>query len=111
MRWADLFADLEAQLDSEQATQQRAEVADRSRRELASIALLDRLSAHLNRTIQVGVGGSDRSAARSSTRPPSGYWSKRAQGARPWCPFGPVCGSRAWGERSRSRPSDQLPDA
>ncbi len=57
MRWADLFADLEAQLDSEQATEHRTEVADRSRRELASIALLDRLSAHLNRPIQLGVEG------------------------------------------------------
>jgi hypothetical protein len=57
MRWTELFADLEAQLDNEEAAEQRVEVAERSRRELASITLLDRLAAHLGEPIQLGVEG------------------------------------------------------
>jgi hypothetical protein len=57
MRWDDLFADLEAQLDRDDAAELRAEVADRSRRELAAIALLDRASAHLGTDVQLGVSG------------------------------------------------------
>jgi hypothetical protein len=57
MRWADLFADLEAQVQAEHDADHRAEVADRSRRELASIRLLDRLTGHLGRPVRVGLRG------------------------------------------------------
>ena len=57
MRWDDLFADLEAQLDLEQAAELWVEVADRSRRELAAISLLDRASAHVGSPVQLGVTG------------------------------------------------------
>src|SRR3954447_25337572 len=57
MRWTELFADLEAQLDAQQDAEHRAEIAHRDRRELASIGLLDPLTAHLGRPIRLGVHG------------------------------------------------------
>jgi hypothetical protein len=41
MRWDELFGDLEAQLDAFDAAQTEAEVADRARRELALLRLVD----------------------------------------------------------------------
>jgi len=57
MRWDELFADLEAQLNRAAATELDLEVADRSRRELAAITLLDRTTAHRGAVVQVGVRG------------------------------------------------------
>ena len=57
MRWNDLFADLDAQLESAQAAEQWAEVVDRSRREFAGLSLLDRASAHLGANLLLGVVG------------------------------------------------------
>jgi hypothetical protein len=57
VRWDDLFADLEAQLDRDEDAGLRAEVADRSRRELAAISILDRACAHLGTELQLGVSG------------------------------------------------------
>jgi hypothetical protein len=57
MRWEDLFADLEAQAHADEAVDLRAEVADRTRRELARVALADRLAAHLGRDLSLGVNG------------------------------------------------------
>jgi hypothetical protein len=57
VRWDDLFADLEAQLEHNDDAELWAEVADRSRRELAAIALLDRACAHLGVELQLGVAG------------------------------------------------------
>jgi hypothetical protein len=45
MRWRDLFADLEGQAEAWERADLDAEVADRSRAELGSIALRQRLSA------------------------------------------------------------------
>jgi hypothetical protein len=58
MRWDELFADLEAQLEREAAAEHRAEVADRTRRELASLTLLDRLVAHRGSMLSLGICGS-----------------------------------------------------
>lgn len=53
MRWEGLFADLEAQLEREDAAQMDAEVADRTRREQATTHLADRVRAHVGRTLVV----------------------------------------------------------
>ena len=45
MRWDELFADLESQWGAEVRRELDAEVADRTRRERATIGLLDRLAA------------------------------------------------------------------
>jgi hypothetical protein len=58
MRWDELFADLEAQLEREEAAEHRAEIADRTRRELAWITLLDRLVAHRGSMLSLGICGS-----------------------------------------------------
>lgn len=57
MRWQALFADLEAQLDAAQAAELASEVADRSRRELAAVGLLDRLRAMVGASVAVAAAG------------------------------------------------------
>jgi hypothetical protein len=57
VRWDQLFADLESQLEAEGAAEHRAEVADRTRREQAALTVLDRLAAYRGHRIQLGVAG------------------------------------------------------
>ncbi len=45
MRWDELFDDLEAQLGAEERRERDSEVADRTRRERASVVLLSRFAA------------------------------------------------------------------
>jgi hypothetical protein len=59
MRWDELFDDLEAQLDEVAAADLAAEVADRSRRELAVLRLVDRLRPVLGQSLAVRVRGTD----------------------------------------------------
>jgi hypothetical protein len=57
MRWDDLFRDLEAQLTAAAGAEMDAEVADRSRREAAHLALLDRARAATGRPVVLRVAG------------------------------------------------------
>lgn len=55
MRWESLFADLEAQLQQADALALDAEVADRTRRELAAVRLADRLRSHAGAALSVSL--------------------------------------------------------
>lgn len=57
MRWTDLFDDLEGQLDAAVAAEQSAEVAERARREAASIGLLDRLRPAVGAPLSLHLQG------------------------------------------------------
>lgn len=57
MRWERLFEDLEAQLAEAELDGMRAEVADRTRREVAKVRLRDRIRAAQGREVVVRVSG------------------------------------------------------
>jgi len=57
VRWDELFADLEAQLDAQEAADLAGEVADRTRRERALVELADRLVAAQGRVLAAQLVG------------------------------------------------------
>jgi len=57
MRWDRLFDDLEAQFDAAASAEFAAEVADRARREHASVRVIDRLRPNVGSEISVRVQG------------------------------------------------------
>ncbi len=57
VRWDQLFADLEAQLEAEVARDLMLEVADRIRRERAQVGLPERLLAHRCAPVSVSLQG------------------------------------------------------
>lgn len=62
MRWDDLFRDLEAQWSEAERQEAEAEIADRTRRELAGVAMLDRLRAAGSAVLDLQVQGAGRVA-------------------------------------------------
>lgn len=59
MRWEDLFADLEAQLDSAQEVELAEEVLDLARSEEASVPLAARLRGRRGHPLVVGISNGD----------------------------------------------------
>jgi hypothetical protein len=57
VRWEQLFADLEAQLEAAERADLDGEVAERTRADLARIALLDRLRASTGARLPISVVG------------------------------------------------------
>lgn len=57
MRWDDLFADLEAQADALERAERAGEVAERTRIELGSIGLLDRLRPAQGSAVRIQLAG------------------------------------------------------
>ncbi|NUS74258.1 MAG: hypothetical protein HOQ05_12750 [Corynebacteriales bacterium] len=54
-RFSDLFADLSHELDEHERAQQRAEVSDRTRREHAAVAFLDRLRGAVGQVVELRI--------------------------------------------------------
>lgn len=57
MRWERLFADLEAEIAAEESADRDAEVAERTRTEVAKLRLVDRLRASADGSVTVRVTG------------------------------------------------------
>jgi hypothetical protein len=57
MRWERLFDDVEAQLEAADRAELAGEVADRTRREIARLRLVDRLRAGIGAELQLSVAG------------------------------------------------------
>ena len=64
MRWDRLFDDVEGQLEAAQRAELAGEVADRTRREVARLRLVDRLRANLGAELTLTVAGSGALAGR-----------------------------------------------
>jgi hypothetical protein len=57
LRWESLFADLEAQLHEAESAELAAEIADRTRREVARLRVVDRLRGSVDHEITVHIRG------------------------------------------------------
>jgi len=66
MRWARLFADLEGQLQAEEAADHANEVASRTRYEVGQLTLVDRLRAAVGHPIRLTCAGAGELSGRLS---------------------------------------------
>lgn len=57
MRWQQLFADLQAQFEAEEAAGERAESASRARSEIGALGIADRLRGALGSPVVLGCRG------------------------------------------------------
>jgi hypothetical protein len=57
MRWQQLFEDLQAQFETEEAAAERAEVASRARLEMGAVHLAERLGGALGSPLRLAVRG------------------------------------------------------
>ena len=57
MRWQQLFADLQAQFDEEEAAAERGDTASRTRAEVGAVRLADRLRGALGLAVVLGCRG------------------------------------------------------
>jgi hypothetical protein len=62
MRWQQLFADLQAQFDQEEAAQERGESASRARVEMGAVRLVDRLRGACGLPVVLACRGAGRVA-------------------------------------------------
>ena len=103
MRWDDLFRDLEAQLEAAEAAELDAEVADRTRREAAQLALVDRARAAVGHPVHVrALGAGPVDGLLRGRRCAVAAASPRRPGARSSCRSTAVvslAGLRAWSGR------------
>ncbi len=60
VRWQRLFADLVAQLDAADLSDRDLEIADRTRRELAAVRLMDRFRAGVGHVVDLRLAGGAR---------------------------------------------------
>ncbi len=79
MRWERLFADLEAQLVASDEAELAAEIADRTRRELALATLAERLRGSVGVSVALTVRGAG--TVRASVRDVGTGWLLLGQGA------------------------------
>jgi hypothetical protein len=57
MRWDELFRDLEAQMKAAEVAELAGEIADRTRREVAMLSLIDRARGAVGHTVRVQLAG------------------------------------------------------
>src|SRR4051812_701873 len=64
MRWQQLFADLQAQMEEAEAAEERSESASRARAEIGAVRLAERLRGAQGAFLALGCGGAGRVTGR-----------------------------------------------
>ncbi|MGH8777371.1 MAG: hypothetical protein ACRDWI_20290 [Jiangellaceae bacterium] len=100
MRWQRLFEDLEAQVEQADQAELGAEVADRTRRELARVRLADRLRAAVGGQVTVRVAGVGLLQATVQAVGPDWLLLAERAGFEALVPLGSVVGITGLGPRS-----------